>query len=279
MKELTQVIQTASQQAYSQETSDYIQDGIRYCGKCHTPKQCIKQFGPVKKKMNCLCRCEYSEKEKARSERKERQRFEELQSFKRECIQDNAMQCWNFEADTDPDSKQMRYARRYVEKWEDMYAENLGLCFYGSVGTGKSFAAACIANALVARRIPVMMTNFSRIINGMPDMWSGERNAYIESFNRYKLLIIDDLGVERSTDYAMEQVYNIIDQRYKNKQPLIVTTNLAWRDIKNCDEKKMQRIYDRIVEMCLPVQIDGISKRSDANLEKRTKAKVLFRGC
>lgn len=58
MKELTQVIQTASQQAYSQETSDYIQDGIRYCGKCHTPKQCIKQFGPVKKKMNCLCRCE-----------------------------------------------------------------------------------------------------------------------------------------------------------------------------------------------------------------------------
>lgn len=279
MKELTQVIQTASQQAYSQETSDYIQDGIRYCGKCHTPKQCIKQFGPVKKKMNCLCRCEYSEKEKARTERKERQRFEELQRFKRECIQDNAMQCWNFEADTDPDSKQMRYARRYVEKWEDMYAENLGLCFYGSVGTGKSFAAACIANALVARCIPVMMTNFSRIINGMPDMWSGERNAYIESFNRYKLLIIDDLGVERSTDYAMEQVYNIIDQRYKNKQPLIVTTNLAWRDIKNCDEKKMQRIYDRIVEMCLPVQIDGTSKRSDANLEKRTKAKALFRGC
>ena len=279
MNDLNAVVEAASAKAAHVAQEDYIQDGLRYCGKCHTPKQCIMQFGPVKKKMNCLCRCEYSEKEKARSERKERQRFEELQRFKRECIQDNAMQCWNFEADIAPDSKPMRYARRYVEKWEDMYAENLGLCFYGGVGTGKSFAAACIANALVAKRIPVMMTNFSRIVNGMPDMWSGERNAYIESFNRYKLLIIDDLGTERGTDYVLEQVYQIIDQRYKNKQPLIVTTNLTWQEIKNAETTAMQRIYDRIVEMCLPVQVVGNSKRVDTNREKQTKAKALFRGC
>ena len=124
-----------------------------------------------------------------------------------------------------------------------------------------------------------MMTNFSRIVNGMPDMWSGERNAYIESFNRYKLLIIDDLGVERETDYVMEQVYQIIDQRYKNKQPLIVTTNLGWQEIKNAETTKMQRIYDRIVEMCLPVQVIGNSRRADTNREKQTKAKALFRGC
>ena len=94
-----------------------------------------------------------------------------------------------------------------------------------------------------------------------------------------KLLIIDDLGTERGTDYVLEQVYQIIDQRYKNKQPLIVTTNLTWQEIKNAETTAMQRIYDRIVEMCLPVQVTGTSKRSDANLEKRTKAKALFRGC
>ena len=210
MNDLNAVVEAASAKAAHVDQEDYIQDGLRYCGKCHTP---------------------------------------------------------------------MRYARRYVEKWEDMYAENLGLCFYGGVGTGKSFTAACIANALVAKRIPVMMTNFSRIVNGMPDMWSGERNAYIESFNRYKLLIIDDLGTERETDYVLEQVYQIIDQRYKNKQPLIVTTNLTWQEIKNAETTAMQRIYDRIVEMCLPVQVVGNSKRVDTNREKQTKAKALFRGC
>ena len=58
-------------------------------------------------------------------------------------------------------------AKRYVEQWKKVKAENLGLLLWGDVGTGKSFVAACIANALLDQGIPVLMTNFSKILNQM----------------------------------------------------------------------------------------------------------------
>ena len=71
------------------------------------------------------------------------------------------------------------------------------------------------------------MTNFSKILNQMGAMYSDERYRYIASFNRFSLLIIDDLGIERNTEYALEQVYAVIDERYKTGLPLIITTNLT----------------------------------------------------
>lgn len=86
----------------------------------------------------------------------------------------------------------------------------------GDVGTGKSFVAACIANALIESGVPVLMTNFSKILNQMGAMYSEERYQYIASFTNYPLLIIDDLGIERNMEYALEQVYAVIDERYKS---------------------------------------------------------------
>lgn len=53
------------------------------------------------------------------------------------------------------------------------------------------------------------------------------RNEYIERLCRFPLLIIDDFGMERGTEYGLEQVYNVIDSRYRSRKPLIVTTNLT----------------------------------------------------
>ena len=64
-------------------------------------------------------------------------------------------------------------------------------------------------------------------------MYSGDRNAYINSFNSFPLLIIDDLGVERNSEFAREQVFNIIDSRYRSQLPMIVTTNLTMDELKN----------------------------------------------
>ena len=65
------------------------------------------------------------------------------------------------------------------------------------------------------------MTNFSRILNALSGLYSEEKNQYIDSLNQYSLLIIDDLGIERSTEFALEQVFNVIDSRYRSKLPLI----------------------------------------------------------
>ena len=70
-----------------------------------------------------------------------------------------------------------------------------GLLIWGDVGTGKSFFAGCIANALLEKGVPVLMTNFSRILNTLTGMHFEDRNQFINNLNRYSLLIIDDLGI------------------------------------------------------------------------------------
>ena len=77
---------------------------------------------------------------------------------------DPAMLDWKFENDNGR-SPQMHHAHRYVEQWQAMRSENLGLLLWGGVGTGKSFLAGCIANALMKQKVPVRMTNFARIRN------------------------------------------------------------------------------------------------------------------
>ena len=56
---------------------------------------------------------------------------------------------------------------------------------------------------------------------------AAKKNEYLKSLNRYQLLIIDDLGVERDTPYVLETVYLVIDERYKSGKQFIITTNLS----------------------------------------------------
>lgn len=155
-------------------------------------------------------------------------------------------------------------------------AENLGLLLWGDVGTGKSFVAACIANALLEQGIPVLMTNFSKILNQMGAIYSEERYRYIASFSNYSLLILDDLGIERSTEYALEQVYAVIDERYKSGLPVIITTNLKIAEIRNPEDVAYARIYSRILEMCTPVRISGEDRRKSIGKEKQQVVKEVL---
>ena len=80
-------------------------------------------------------------------------------------------------------------------------------CCSGMWEPASPFFAGCIANALLDRDVPVLMTNFPTILNRLTGMFSEDRADFIASFDEYDLLIIDDLGVERSTEYAMEQMF------------------------------------------------------------------------
>ena len=170
---------------------------------------------------------------------------------------------------------QMEQARQYVQHWSKMRENNLGLLFWGQPGNGKTFAAACIANALVESKdsFPpdVKMTTFGTILNRLPALSAADKEYYLNQFLNADLLILDDFGMERQTDYAREQVFNIIDGRYLTKRPLIVTTNLSLNHMKTTTDLAEKRIYDRVLEMCIPVFFSGESQRPDrakANLEQ-----------
>ena len=122
--------------------------------------------------------------------------------------------------------------------------------------------------------IPVLMTNFSRILNTLTGMYSDDRNQFIDSFNKYSLLIIDDLGIERSSEFALEQVFNVIDSRYRSKKPLIVTTNLTLDELKHPKDLARARIYDRVLERCVPLKINNQNIRelnAAANMQEARK--------
>lgn len=249
-------------------------DGLLCCAKCRTPIQCRITVWGKERTVPCICRCEKEamEREKQRLEAEEQQR--KIQRLKANGIQERHLLDWRF--DVAEDNKDIRMAKRYVENWSKVRAENLGLLLWGNVGTGKSFVAACIANALLEKGTPVLMTNFSKILNQMGAMYSDERYKYIASFSSFPLLIIDDLGIERTTEYALEQVYAVIDERYKSGLPVIITTNLGIAEIRNPSDVAHARIYSRVLEMCTPVRIDGNDRRKQIGKTKQEVVKEVL---
>lgn len=251
------------------------EDGLIYCGKCHTPVQCRITFEGRERIMPCICKCQKEEREQQEQRMKEEEQLLYVRRLKATGIQERHLQDWTFASATDTPSVQM--AKRYTENWKKVKAENLGLLLWGDVGTGKSFLAACIANALLEKGVPVLMTNFSKILNQMGAMYSDERYRYIASFNRFSLLIIDDLGIERNTEYALEQVYAVVDERYKAGLPLIITTNLTISQLRNPEDVAHARIYSRVLEMCTPVHVPGLDRRTAIGKSKQELVKkVLF---
>ena len=251
------------------------EDGLLYCGKCHTPVQCRITFEGKERIMPCICKCQKEERERQEQRMKEEEQLLYVRRLKAAGIQERHLQDWTFASATDTPSIQM--AKRYTENWKKVKAENLGLLLWGDVGTGKSFLAACIANALLEKGVPVLMTNFSKILNQMGAMYSDERYRYIASFNRFSLLIIDDLGIERNTEYALEQVYAVIDERYKTGLPLIITTNLTISQLRNPEDVAHARIYSRVLEMCTPVHVPGHDRRTTIGKSTQELVKeVLF---
>ena len=184
-------------------------------------------------------------------------------------------QCWTGSLKTTMAAAHRCTTHRYVEQWQTMRAENLGLLLWGGVGTGKSFLAGCIANALIEQEVPVHMTNFARILNELNSSFSG-RNDIVDKFCRYPLLIIDDFGMERGTEYALEQIYSIVDSRYRSRKPLIVTTNLTLNEIQHPQDTAHARIYDRLLEMCVPISCIGVSFRKENAQEKLERLKSLI---
>lgn len=238
----------------------YGEDGLLYCGKCNTPKQCrITIFDQVRTPP-CLCKCAVEEMEREEAER-ERVKFEQrVKDMRRVGFPDDEMQRWTFDKDDRANEHITNVALKYVENFDVMRESGKGLLLYGTVGTGKTFAAACIANALIEKGFPCLVTSFPRLINTISGMYDGKQQ-YIDGLNRFTLVVFDDMATEADTAYRNEIVYNIIDSRYRAGLPFIVTTNLTAQELKQSADIQKQRIYSRLFEKCIPVEVAGADRR------------------
>ena len=149
----------------------------------------------------------------------------------------------------------------FVDQFDTTFAN---LYFFGDTGIGKTFLSNCIAKELLdSGHSVIYFTAFQLFDILSKGVFEKDADAIATHQNIFgcDLLIIDDLGAERSTDFALEKVYDIVDSRYRAKLPIILTTNLSMTEMKESADIRYTRIYDRIFEMCYPMQFTGRSWR------------------
>ena len=260
--DLTGVLPIAESGAERLAEGDHIgEDGLVYCGKCGSKKQLRVKFGDKTHVVRCVCKCESKELEEKKRQEEYEEQMRRINRLKEASMMDKKYREVTFEKYEvrEENKKVFEMAKKYAGRFQDMYKKNQGLLLYGPVGTGKSFTAACIGNYLLNNAKPVIMTSFVKILQ---DIWENDREAeYITILNSASLLIVDDLGTERETDYALEKVYNIIDSRVRANKPMIITSNLELNDMMECEDIRKKRIYDRILECCYPMYVGGKSFR------------------
>ena len=236
------------------------EDGLLRCANCHGKREVIIEVLGRLRQVNCVCKCQRAAIEAEEEAIERRSRLRQIEELRSNGFTDKQLMNWTFENDDGSQPILFQIAKKYVENFEELKKEGKGLLLYGGVGTGKTYAAASIANALVDKEIPAMVTNFARIANKLQEKLD-KRQAFLDRLNKFDLLVIDDLGAERSTDFMQEIVYNVVDSRYRSGLPMIITTNLSLDTIKNPDNTAESRIYDRLLEKCFPVEVKGSSHR------------------
>jgi DNA replication protein DnaC len=237
-------------------------DGLLYCNRCHTARQSrFELFGKVRT-VNCLCQCMAAEKDREEAERKRREYMTKVMSNRAVGFPDKELLSCTFESDDGSSPVLTNAMKAYVDHFPEFRKGGKGLLLYGDVGTGKTFYAACIVNALIDKGYPCLMTNFSRLTNQIAGMWDGKQE-YIDSLRMFSLVAIDDLGVERDTEYMNENVTTIIDSLYRAKVPMIITSNYTPKQLTDAGEIRKKRVYDRMLERCHPVKVNGASRRKE----------------
>lgn len=245
-------------------------DGLIVCGKCGTPKQCRVEspFHEEPMIVRCMCACEEREEAERAARAQAEQAAAWADAMRDECFESaDFLRTCTFEAD-DRANPQVSTA---CERYADTFSQNdrYGLILHGGVGTGKSFMAAAIANRVIDHGFTALQTDIGSIATAMESSFE-KRKATLKRILGYDLLVIDDIGAQRSTEYMMQHVYSVIDGRYRQGRPMVITTNLDFAGLSGgLASGPWGRIFDRISEVCYPVEFAGKSRRRVKSVEMR----------
>lgn len=268
-----QIMQNASERAALLNGDNYYigDNGFKYCKKCHTPMQIdVSPYCHFMGIVDCLCECGVRARDAREnsSEKERRQRITDR--ILNAAFQDKAMKNNTF-ANDKYHLECAEMLKTYCNKFSSMREKGEGLLLFGNYGTGKTYYASCVINKLAEQQYESLFTNFSQL---------AAKSDYgfdlAEYLNRYSLVVFDDLGVERSSEYMQQIVYNAIDARYRARLPMIITTNVTMAELKHPANAMEQRIYGRILERCFPINFNMEALRMEEIKYNFTAIKTEF---
>ncbi|MCM1223530.1 MAG: ATP-binding protein, partial [Lachnospiraceae bacterium] len=238
-------------------------DGLLYCGKCRTAKQAEVEIRGVKMIMPAMCQCESNKYEIEKQKLENHEKEIRINNMRNDCFpsckgkynSEKGMKSWTFQNDKGYNPQAIASAKRFVENFKKFYKDGHGLMFFGDIGVGKSYIAACIANALLDNDYSVLMTDFATIANTISGI--SNKQGYFESLNSYSLLILDDFASERDTSYMKEIVYTVVNNRINAGLPLLITTNLTQAQFLEPQNMSERQLFSRILEHCYPIHMKG----------------------
>ena len=161
-------------------------------------------------------------------------------------------------------------AKEYADNFDEHARRGDGLLLMGEPGNGKTHLAAAIVNHLVLRGKTCVFRSVPALLKRLQETYrEGSRvteSEVLAVLQDADLLVLDDLGAEKVTEWAESTLYFIVDERYRWKKPLVVTTNC---DLEVLEERIGTRTIDRLLEMCALVE-----NRASSYRRERAKARL-----
>jgi len=170
--------------------------------------------------------------------------------------------------------KWLEKAKDYVENFKEYKKNGRGLVVMGPVGNGKTFLLAAMLNALIEKDVVVAYRSVPSLLSKIKSTFDPDSKLTLTEIHSairdVDLLMLDDLGAEktfrvqgeeRMSDFAESVLYEIIDDRYRWKLPVIVTTN--YETTNQLRVRVGERIYDRLVETCDFIGVTASSYRRE----------------
>ena len=164
--------------------------------------------------------------------------------------------------------EQIRFVRRFAERIGENIEQGRGVWIMGNIGTGKTALAMLISKAAIESSSTTAIYSLPRLLNvirrSIEDGVGLVR--FLDRLSSVDLLHIDDVGAENRTDWALEQLYSIINARYEDRRSIVMTTNL---DPIELADQIGQRTVSRLVEMCGdPLPLYGDDRRRELRLAR-----------
>lgn len=155
-------------------------------------------------------------------------------------------------------------AKNFAEHFDRHQVSGEGLLMFGNPGNGKSHLAAAIVNAVIPRGKACVFRSVPALLKKLQETYRADarvsESEILAVLQDADLVVLDDLGAEKMTEWAESMLYYIVDQRYRWRKPLIVTTNC---DLEELEERIGTRTFDRLLEMCVLVENRATSYRKE----------------